>query len=379
MTGRAIAQERYPAEMLVPKRDLTSEAAVAPVAVAALMEQYPVQLLVQQDLPVSPPSAGADGVSPAQALMQPTTSAPAQSFFEIADDSREKWYVYGGTVFMHRSAPAPGPLIFANAGFVPPTLLDASNMNFGWAFGFDAGGIYSINDHWSAELRYFQVDPWTSSFNSGPVPAVSILFQGFGNGFAGGAGTFGAAPYSSLLRSAESNVRYASNSWWTVLAGFRYVNLDESLNVQEGFVGAPPAATFNSYTSNHLFGGQIGFEGLLYNSRRLSLDTYVKAGVYGTYAYTSPSTPNFVGFGVFTPASQGQVSFLGDGGMRAALRLTSWASLEGSYQLMWLTGVALASDQFNAGPSGGPFAPPTINSKGFVFYQGLTLGLKIQH
>jgi hypothetical protein len=343
----------------------------------AAQEQTPAKALIGKadSIPIETPSP-VPIVSPAQALTQPQDQPATQAFSAAEMDPDEKWSFYGGTVLLHRSAPAPTPLITT---FGLATILDASTMNFGWAFGFDIGGKYNFNERWGVDLRYFQVAPWTTTF--GPVAAASSLveFQGdfVGLGVPGSA----SAQYSSTLRSAELNARYISSSWWTLLAGFRYVNLDESLNTLQSSTVPVFSGTWNAQTSNQLFGGQLGLEGLLFNRGCLTIDAYAKAGIYGTDVNSFAAANSLLGgrplppFPISFSAQQGQVSFLGDGGLHATFHLNRWAAIEGGYQLMWLTGVALVSDQFHA--SAGPPPPIAINSTGFVFYQGATLALKI--
>jgi hypothetical protein len=365
--GRAAAQERYSAQALAQTPNAPANQVQDPTA---NVSPAPAQDQLQMTSPAQALPQATDA-TPAQALVQPQATAPTPGMFDIADDSPEKWDVYGGTVLLHRSAPASTPLI-TTGGPGTPSILDAANMNFGWMFGFDVGGTYNINDRWGIDLRYFQVAPWTATFGPTAVPSSVIVNRGLTTIDFGGS-VF--SQYQSNLRSAEINARFSSNSWWTALAGFRYLNLDESLSLQQFLPAGPIFQSWTYQTSNHLFGGQIGLEGLLYNSSWLTVDTYAKAGVYGTAAYAF-FTQTFLGN---ASAAQGQVSFLGDGGLRATVRLNRWAAVEAGYQLMWLTGVALASDQFKANTGTAAAAPLAINSTGFVFYQGVTLGLKIQH
>jgi hypothetical protein len=346
---------------------------------AMSQERYSAQALTPNPYMPAPP---AGDVSPAQALLQPQTSAPVQEL-NAADDRPEKWNVYGGSVLLHRSAPAPGALV--TTIFLPgaPTILDASNLNLGWMWGFDAGATYNFNDRWGMDIKYLQVQPWTATFGPVTVPTSNVANQGLPSFvFLPNAVS---AQYLSTLRSAEINGRYAPLSWLTALAGFRYVNIDEMAKLTQNVVGAPITATNLDLTSNHLFGGQIGLDALLINSGRLTIDTYAKAGIFGAYIRTldgfelvafgvpAPGTPFFV-----RTANRGQVSFFGDGGLNATYRFNSWVSVEGGYQLMWISGAALAGDQFRAGP--GPIAAPlAVNSTGFAFYQGFTLGLTISH
>jgi hypothetical protein len=352
-------------------------------ATAAAQEEAPAEALIIRTASTQSETLGAGPtVSPAQALIQPQDPPATPAFSTAEIDRPEKWNIYGGTVFLHRSAPAPGPLV--TTFFLPgsPTILDASQVNIGWMFGFEAGAAYNFTDRWGIDIRYLQVQPWNATFGPVTVPTSNVANQGilsfapFPNAVS--------AQYQSTLRSGEINGRYTPGGWLTALAGFRYVNLDDIVLLTQTGVGVPATAKNLDLTSNHMFGGQIGLEALLINSGRFTVDAYAKAGIYGTYVRTfdvfavdlggvpAPGTP-FV-----RSASRGQVSFLGDGGLNATYRINSWAALEGGYQLMWLTGAALAADQFRAGP--GPFtAPLAVNTTGFAFFQGFTLALKFSH
>ena len=80
------------------------------------------------------------------------------------------------------------------------------------------------------------------------------------------------------------------------------------------------------------------------------------------------------------PASDNQVSFIGQANLLATYRLNyQWTSASG-YQFLFVDGVALASENFNPRTArstirSGPRSP-LINDNGNVFYHGWNIGLE---
>ncbi len=288
------------------------------------------------------------------------------------NDCASCWVIRAGAIVMHRSRPSSATLV-SNFTNRPPTWfgtqLNAADLNFGYQAGFDVGAIRKLNDCWSLEGRYFQIDSWNA--NSGPtgVPNSGVSFQGARVGFP--IPSFISASYSSLLRSAELNGRRELNGWLTALAGFRYINLDESLTVtQEAFAVGGFQRAHNARTTNNLFGGQLGAEASIWSCGRLRVDGYGKAGLYlnsATTDYNLPAVFNFHG-------QQDHLAFVGDISLTATYCVTNHVALRGGYQVLWVEGVALASDQFVA-PSSAPRA--TVDATGGVFYHGFIAGLEI--
>lgn len=276
------------------------------------------------------------------------------------------WTFRGGAIFLQRSRPADANLAILASGL---PLLNARDFGFDAQSGWDLGAVRRLDDEYSLDFRYFQVDGWDDSLASAPVDFSAVAFPGgifSGVGFA----HIATASYNSLLRSAEFNVRRERSDWLTLLAGFRYVNLQESLVVdQVGFF------SHRVDTRNHLYGGQVGAEVFFGARGKIRLDGWAKAGIFGTDAHSDYSFSDIVfPFNGFNAAGrQGQVSFVGDLGLTASYRLTDHIVLRGGYQLLWIDGVALASDQFNVQPVDG-FG---VGTTGGAFYHGALAGLEV--
>jgi hypothetical protein len=65
---------------------------------------------------------------------------------------------------------------------------------------------------------------------------------------------------------------------------------------------------------------------------------------------------------------------VGDLGLAAMVRLISHIVLRGGHQLLWIDGVALASDQFAATATPDAFV---VTTSGGVFYRGTLCGLEV--
>ena len=277
------------------------------------------------------------------------------------------WTFRGGALFLQRSNPSETRLAFFFDARPP---LDASSFDFGTQAGWDIGAVRRLDAQHSLDARYFQVDGWSDNFVSSLVPGSFILFQN-----AGGAGVgfphIVTASYESLLRSIELNVRRQQTDRLTLLAGFRYLNLRESLDLDQ-----VDFFRYRTETHNHLFGAQIGADVLLADRGPFRLEGWLKAGLYGNSARSSlmatQDAPPLV-FADFS-AQRSRASFVGDLGLAASVRLNSHIVLRGGYQLLWIDGVALTSDQFAATDLPAEFV---VTTSGGVFYHGALCGLEV--
>src|SRR5262249_34101789 len=82
-------------------------------------------------------------------------------------------------------------------------------------------------------------------------------------------------------------------------------------------------------------------------------------------------------------ASDTQAAFVGEAGASASFQVTRYLSVSAGYQIIWLQGVALASNQVpvtgNVLPAVGTAITPTrIDVDGQVFYHGIQLGADLR-
>jgi hypothetical protein len=279
-----------------------------------------------------------------------------------------RWTIRAGAVILKRERP-DSYAIFSDAG-TGATVLDAGNYNFGFRGGLDISAIRHFGSCNALEVRYFGIDGWTAN-QAGAFPAAArlntatpIFFNGFNNFV---------SSYGSELFSTEVNWRRQTFPNLAFLAGFRYLELNEDIRTQ--VTGAPGTALYNIDTDNRLFGFQIGADGRLWCRNRFSLDGLAKAGIYGNTARHRGIIEFPPGNPVFGPVNQRgtHTAFVGEIGLTGVYQLTNHLAVRGGYQLLWVDGVALASEQVAATN----FTTNTgINTNGDAFYHGALVSLE---
>jgi hypothetical protein len=262
-------------------------------------------------------------------------------------------------------------------------LLNASEFKFGYECGPEIAIWRQINDDWNAEGRFFRIDGWSASRDSVYALGSDVLYNNpFGNEFL--SATI-AGSYRSELTNVEINGRWQINDFWSALLGFRYVGLDEGMTILQDFGPGYVTATHSIGAVNDLYGFQIGADMNLWSRGRLSIEGLFKAGIYGDHAVNSVHIPGssrlaFVLAGPPTAsydssASADGVAFAGEMSITGVYRFNEHLSLRAGYQLLWLEGVAQASDQVAVSdPLNGAAA---VAFQGDPHYDGAFLGLEL--
>ena len=190
------------------------------------------------------------------------------------------------------------------------------------------------------------------------IPVYSVQFQ-----------------YGSRLYNTEFNYRKPVNERLTLLAGFRWVELEDryqATGTENVFLG--PFAS-NVSGQNDLYGFQLGGDLQLFNpGRRLQIDACGKAGIYGNNARTTNRYVDTVR-DFSASASAGQTAFVGEIGLTASYRLTDHLAARAGYQLLWIDGVTVGADQIAS--TDFVTSSATVNAAHTVFYHGATVGLEL--
>lgn len=216
------------------------------------------------------------------------------------------------------------------------------------------------------------------------------------DGFAGR--SLASATYLSTLNTAEANLllrschrgfsRHSAYPWercgnyrrgtidW--LAGFRWAGLEEAAALQLSGGAFPGPSSYNVRTTTNLFGAQIGGRGRM-EWDRWALDGWAKASLAGTVMSQSadPIGSVFVPDPPVRPArgaSEEGVGFIGDINVNLSYRLSDTWRLRTGYNFIWLTGVALAPNQFDFTATS--TSGTGLNGGAGVFLHGANLGLE---
>jgi hypothetical protein len=196
------------------------------------------------------------------------------------------------------------------------------------------------------------------------------------------------ARLTSSLQSAELNRRWGWGSCTQFLAGFRWLQWQETLAVSDVYAASTPSFGQDVYTTgcyNNLFGGQIGLDTALWQpSKHFRLEGLVKAGAYYNSAYQSSSYQNYVGGVPFTGnsgsagSSPAVCSFAGELGLTGVVPICCNVDFRFGYFGLWLTSLAQPTNQLSNQLVMPPPTPTysSLTTNGNVVLQGLSLGLE---
>ncbi len=290
------------------------------------------------------------------------------------------------------------------------TVLSTSDLDFGFDPAVRVLLGHRLHNGWAIEGSYLGFcDADSSAYVQAPNEAAIYTFPG---GLSGNvSGDFGEVwtDYSSSIHSGELNLvcccgccapcgkgkgdcgskgqdcnLYCRTFEWFV--GFRYFNLREHLQI----VGNRPQTTptdpgledysvYDVRTSNNLYGPQVGARVRRWG-RKLGWEATGKAGIFGSdtqqeqYIWDFPGQPTPFEIRPLTSASDDGVAFVGELNLTGIYRLNETWNLRAGYNLIWITGVALAPDQLDFSttlPAGNQ-----ISSSGGVLLHGVSCGLE---
>jgi Putative beta barrel porin-7 (BBP7) len=283
-----------------------------------------------------------------------------------AVDCGPAWTARVGAVILDRSKPEGDVLARPIGGLF--TVSAGGDFDFGWDGGVDIYLARQFASGLGVEVRYFDVDS-NAGFDYGDTGDIRIGHTTVVNLFDVD------AAYRSKLNSTEINLRMPGSDRVTWLAGFRWLELGEQLNYDIDLLSLVNN-DFNWETNNHLYGGQMGLDLQLWDLRSpLAINAVLKAGVFGNNA-DNHFRFRVNDFSVLQGgADQGAVAFVGDIGINLSYRVTRHVSLMGGYQLLWINGAALASDQ--AALTLQRVDLDVITTQGDLFYHGAQTGVVV--
>jgi hypothetical protein len=273
--------------------------------------------------------------------------------------------------------------------------------------GFSAGPKISLTYHgqsgYGVELSYFSVLGQTATGTVGPdtppdwlvmkAPGVFWQTQDF--------------PYQAMVWSAatnlygaEANGRLDLSRRVTLLAGLRWLQLDDSLlgtltpadrtsptwkqtspgdNLFQVTTGGTSAGNYPPFwaasTRNNLYGVQVGVDGKMLELGRLSLDGRIKIGLFDDAAEQSTGVSLQK---VVHPsrATANDLAFVSEAGVSLKYQLVKGLALKAGYEALWLDGVALAPGQIQETLTLANVRALGVNSRSSVLFHGAAFGLE---
>ena len=252
----------------------------------------------------------------------------------------------------------------------PAQNFDAADFHFGFQAGLDVSVARRFGCDNAIEIRYFGIDDWNATSIATTTPGDLLRVNAAVPVFTFSGDAISAA-YASQLHNAEINGLRQFNDRLSLLAGFRYTELDE--HAAANLVNSAVPFDYDSTTRNRLFGFQLGGQATLWNQcGPFTLDAVGKAGIFNN----SAAQDSAFSTGLVTLPATGRddrTAFIGEVGVTGTCQLTDHLALRGGYRLLWIDGVALASDQLSVSD----FANNAgFNGSGDAFYHGAFAGLE---
>lgn len=301
-----------------------------------------------------------------QSVIAPSCSEPiAESVCTCDCCNCSPWTVQAGALILARTSRS-GVLIEDVITGAP--VLNVRDFGTPWGAGPDISVQRLLDSGNSLQIRFFDVDSWLgrTTFTTPAIWSLPTNPPLFGLGAADIHATYGTRLYST-----ELNWLRPTSEWFSWLAGFRWVELYENLNLNADF--GTNTADLRFQTANRLYGGQTGANVSIVNRGAARIDGIFKAGLYGNAASNRFAVTQAIGPAFATTDRSGQVAFLGEIGVVGVYQWTDNIALRGGYQLLWLDGVALAPDQVAATRI---LTQNGINTTGDAFYHGALMGIQ---
>lgn len=280
-------------------------------------------------------------------------------------------------------------LALSSQGILGPTVLSTDDLEIKEESGFRLTGAYLVAPATAIEASYFGGFNWASSASVMGNNLFSV-FSSFGtdpfNGFPQTApGTAHNVAFSSSLDNGEVNLRHrfvSANCIFhsSAMVGVRYLRVAEDMIYDT----TAPNGSLNYVlqTDNDLVGAQVGTDFSVCVSPRFKIGGDFDAGVYGTHSkqrtdanFSSVNGQVVTNGALAELESASDVAFVGEAGLNASFRVTPRFLLRAGYQVLYVTGIATAVDNFN---TESPFSirSSIINNNGDIFYHGANLGFE---
>ena len=336
----------------------------AAVILAGPVDLHPVDASEPVSAAAFPVNAACDLARASEDLAMPHCRDDLEQ--GCAPCSWDTWQVTADALFLHRRRPAAADLVVS--ALDETGILNARDFDLGIHAGFDVALTRRLGECFGIEVRYFGIDHW-NSLATAPTPPDSLLQVNASPPVFPRAGTGIAATHTSELHNVEINGHYRGNDRWTLLAGFRYVELDEQFTAD--LIGAAVPFSYRAATRNRLYGGQLGANVVLWDrGEPFTADAFGKAGIFGNAAaqHSSYATDTVSATGDGSP-----VSLLGELGITGNYRISQRWSATCGYQLLWINRVALATEQV---ASSNFVFGSGIDAAGDTFYHGAAVGVQ---
>ena len=193
--------------------------------------------------------------------------------------------------------------------------------------------------------------------------------------------------FSSRMNNGELNMRrrvlMRPGAYETsFLFGARYMDIREQFDYYTESTTPGPGVTSNAVaiaTENKLIGAQIGMLSQFLLEPRSWVDFEMKGGIFQNQATMTRTYSVDNAAAVTGNDGVDRTTFVGDISLQYNYQLApSWTVYAG-YNAIWVTGVALAADNFETDPTLLTLGPTLINHRGSVVYHGPNFGFVLSY
>jgi hypothetical protein len=278
-------------------------------------------------------------------------------------------------LIMQRST--PGSRTVLTDATTNADLFGGSNLFFPVAAGPRVSLMALDCEGWGFEVNYFGIDGWSAvndvsatALPNGGNLAVDSAEQVF----------LTTAHFESTARlySTELNFRKPLICDISLLAGFRWADLTDryfASGINQDNLTSSETIT----TRNHMFGFQMGADGILWKQADCwKITGFVKGGIFCNNAHqgTTLSDPGPNGLGDQAASNSNNVAaFFGEAGIKGYIQFTKHLSASGGYQVIFINNVAQPINQL--GGTDLANSAGVVDTSAGLFYHGATVGLEV--
>jgi hypothetical protein len=296
--------------------------------------------------------------------------------YKNSSDLDSRWSIQAEALWLQRTLGSNvllGQTVIASSGAVVDNL-STGDVSFAMQPGMKLRVGYQVNEAFGWEAVYFGMQDWSV--------ARTIYADPFGSGSQATspwtqAGSFGRSLgylYSSQLQNAELNLRreYTSTEYFDaiLLAGFRFLQWNESLDLNGAHYFSPVIENIDVQCRNNLVGGQIG--GIVSQDwDRFHASLTGKAALFANvnqlqFSNTISGGNSFGFVPISVRSNDAAVAGALDGSVNAWFDLTDHFTVRAGYQLLLISGLGLAPRQM-----------ANFTENGTVFLQGPSAGVEV--
>lgn len=294
------------------------------------------------------------------------------------------WRVRGEGLLLHRAV--GGNKTYSINDATSGIGLANDNLDFDYEWSFRVAAERRVHGNNSIEASYFGLFYWDDTAVAiSPTEDLQSLYNDGGAPLIGFSDAIAQTlRYQTELHSAEVNYwRPLQCSWLGAIQvstcwGVRWVKIDEGLDFVSGSEAG--VGVSETQTKNDLIGSHFGWLISVPLHPNWQLRWGGRAGIFGnlgrqhTEIYTVDNATGTATLLVEESVRRGDAAFVGSMEAQLAYRINAGWSVYVGTELLWVDGVALAAEQFQAAT--GADRIERINDNGLAYYQGFQFGVE---